>query len=166
MQIIGTPGIRARTDTHQAQSALYTYPDSPLPTYLPTCSLTSLPAGLLAFGEAASREGEGGGDRASSGAWPWCPSLLVRQLRPAVRGAYVFLYKWLNKFPARERGASFPERDTRRRVSGGEKGPSENVWSTRGHPNSERGRRLKFVSGERNEPRASRRTERCSLKST
>jgi len=45
---------------HYTPTYLPTYPDSPLPT----CSLTSLPAGLLAFGEAA-REGREGKERAN-----------------------------------------------------------------------------------------------------
>lgn len=46
-RITGTPGIWTRT--HRLQSALYTYPDSPLPTYLlanePTCRTSCIRRG-------------------------------------------------------------------------------------------------------------------------
>lgn len=81
--------------------------------YLPTCSLTSLPAGLLAFEEVAQEE------RAPS---PW-----IRPTTPRGGACTYVFYKRLNKFPLKTRlswkiGARQGERD-------GDRIREKYVWS-------------------------------------
>lgn len=57
MGYVGTPVRQERrTDYTPTLTCLY------LPTYLPTCSLTSLPAGLLTFGESERKQNKTRGE--------------------------------------------------------------------------------------------------------